>query len=195
MRRVENQLLVQKYADLGLHASKWAFCRSSGAVFVPMEWISGYPGRSIANECRPIVSFRKMPFLCLRCDLEETCGWGRLPGGAGGAEGVIMERGRTYCAALCSTLRWTMQCAAKADAPHCVGCFIQAQLQAGNAVVWHGARRAVCRSRHSFGQGRFRFLRPMPKPRARGVPDSRSGHPLPPVRSPSRRRGRWIGAG
>ena len=41
MRRVENQLLVQKYADLGLHASKWAFCRSPGAVFVPMEWISG----------------------------------------------------------------------------------------------------------------------------------------------------------
>ncbi len=99
------------------------------------------------------------------------------------------------CDALCSTLRWTMQCAAKADAPHCVGCFIQAQLQAGNAVVWHGARRAVCRSRHSLGQGRFRFLRPMPKPRARGVPDSRSGHPLPPVRSPLRRHGRWIGVG
>lgn len=157
----------------------------------------GVPGRSIANECRPIVSFRKMPFLCLRCDLEEASGQGRLPGGTAGEEDVIMERGRTHCAAMPYAARCDGRCSALRRPMHRIALAVsfKRNLQAGNAVAWHGARRAVCRSRHSFGQWRFCFLRPMTKPRARGVPDSRSGHPLPPVRSPLRRRGRWIGAG
>ena len=169
-----------------------------------MEWISGCPtGASRMNVGPSSLSEKCLSFVSA-ATWRKPAGRADCPEEAAEAEGVIMESGRTYCAAMpyaarcdgrCSALRRPMHRIALAVSSEHVGSFIQAQLQAGNAVVWHGARRAICRSRHSLGQGRFRFLRPMPKPRARGVPDSRSGHPLPPVRSPLCRRGRWIGAG
>ena len=73
-----------------------------------------------------------MPFLCLRCDLEETYGWGRLPGGAGGAEGVIMERGRTYCAAMPYAARCDGRCSALRRPMHRI---------AGSSSVSYTARK------------------------------------------------------
>lgn len=98
-------------------------------------------GRSIANECRPIVSFRKMPFLCLRCDLEETCGWGRLPGGAGGAEGVIMERGRTYCAAMPYAARCDGRCSALRRPMHRIALAVSFKRNCRQGMLLRGMER------------------------------------------------------
>lgn len=76
MRRVENQMLVQKYADLSLHASKWAFCRLPGGVFVPMEWISGCLAGASRMNVGPSSLSEKCPFFA------SAATWRKPAGGA-----------------------------------------------------------------------------------------------------------------